>query len=102
MSEVVVIMSRAILRKPASGCEAFHLRTHPQRLARRTYASEPDFNKSFKGQLYDSTHQRLQRERAEQARFAEAREAQKGRRGAPAWMTPFGIAQSRPSTALRA
>ena len=56
---------------------------------RRTYASQPAEEKSFKGQLYDSTHQRLLRERAEQARFAEIREARRPG-GAPAWVAPLG------------
>ncbi|KAK4994580.1 D-lactate ferricytochrome c oxidoreductase [Elasticomyces elasticus] len=42
---------------------------------RRSFATSPSRHeeKSFKGQLYDSTHERLQRERAEQARFAKIR-----------------------------
>lgn len=60
------------------------------RCSRRSYASETDNGKSFKGQLYDSTHQRLIRERAEQARFAAIREGRKGG-GAPAWVTPLGM-----------
>ncbi|KAH0542652.1 hypothetical protein FGG08_002975 [Glutinoglossum americanum] len=44
-----------------------------------TGTNEPT-GKSFKGQLYDSTAQRLERERAEQRRFAEERgESSKGR-----------------------
>ncbi|KAH0551643.1 hypothetical protein GP486_007139, partial [Trichoglossum hirsutum] len=41
--------------------------------------------KSFKGQLYDSTAQRLERERAEQLRFSKERE--KGSKGRPAAIT---------------
>ncbi|KAK3723172.1 D-lactate ferricytochrome c oxidoreductase [Vermiconidia calcicola] len=45
----------------------------------RGYATEEkDERESFKGQLYQSTHERVQRERADQERFAHHREAQKG------------------------
>ncbi|KAL1296618.1 hypothetical protein AAFC00_000108 [Neodothiora populina] len=61
------------------------------RPGRRAYASESGDKPSFKGQLYDSTHQRLQRERADQARFASIRESQKrgAGNGAPAWVAPL-------------
>ncbi|KAF2435917.1 FAD-binding domain-containing protein [Tothia fuscella] len=42
-------------------------------------ANKPPVERSFKGQLYDSTYQRLQRERAEQARFATMRAGQEPR-----------------------
>lgn len=61
-----------------------------RRLGQRNYASEGE-GKSFKGQLYDSTAQRLQRERADQLRFAELRAAQKGSGGTPAWVVPLGV-----------
>lgn len=49
--------------------------SYPLRIftTRRGYATEEKQEKSFRGQLYESTAQRLQRERAEQARFAEKR-----------------------------
>ncbi|KAI7456868.1 hypothetical protein KC351_g18885, partial [Hortaea werneckii] len=51
-------------------------------IARRCYATNPDEGKEdFKGQLYQSTNERVDRERAEQARFAQIREAQKAARG---------------------
>ncbi|KAI5252460.1 FAD-binding domain-containing protein [Aureobasidium subglaciale] len=59
-----------------------------RRVGNRGYASESE-GKSFKGQLYDSTAQRLQRERADQLRFAEVRAAQKGSGGSPVWMVPL-------------
>jgi D-lactate dehydrogenase (cytochrome) len=66
----------------------------------RAYASESEA-KSFKGQLYDSTAQRLQRERADQQRFAQIRAAQKGPGGSPVWVVPLGIVfQCRSSTLL--
>ena len=61
-----------------------------RQVGQRRYASESG-EKSFKGQLYDSTAQRLQRERADQARFAELRAAQKSSGGTPAWVVPFGM-----------
>lgn len=52
----------------------------------RSYATENkkddgEERESFKGQLYQSTFDRLQRERDEQARFTQQREAQKAARG---------------------
>ncbi|KAF2218197.1 D-lactate dehydrogenase [Elsinoe ampelina] len=55
--------------------------------SRRCYASDSD--KSFKGQLYDSTQARVQRERAQQDRFAAIRAAQSRPSGAPIWVTPL-------------
>ena len=49
---------------------------------RRSYASAQEEGRSFKGQLYESTAQRLQRERAEQARFAKQRELGSGGKSA--------------------
>jgi len=64
-----------------------------QQTPRRAYASEE--RPTFKGQLYESTQARLERERAEQARFARIRAEQKPAGGAPIWMTP--ISTDRPS-----
>lgn len=63
--------------------------------SRRCYAAdakkaEKAEKESFKGQLYQSTAERLQRDKAEQARFAGHREAQKAR-SSPAWLVPFGM-----------
>jgi D-lactate dehydrogenase (cytochrome) len=66
--------------------------------SRRCYASkakpevkeEKEEKESFKGQLYQSTAERLQRDKAEQARFAEHREAQRAR-SSPPWLVPFGM-----------
>ncbi|GAB7353227.1 hypothetical protein MBLNU459_g3745t2 [Dothideomycetes sp. NU459] len=66
--------------------------TAARHVSRRSYASESGESKSFKGQLYDSTHQRIQREKAEQARFAQIRGAQKTAGGAPAWIVPLVLA----------
>ncbi|KAF2493996.1 FAD-binding domain-containing protein [Lophium mytilinum] len=50
---------------------------------RRSYASAPEEGgKSFKGQLYESTAQRIQKEREEQVRFATKRQLGSGGRGA--------------------
>ncbi len=44
----------------------------------RWYAADgKDEKESFRGQMYQSTHERVQREQADQQRFAEHREAQK-------------------------
>lgn len=59
----------------------------------RCYATEQKKDgegDSFKGQLYQSTNERLQREREDQARFAQHREAEKARRGNGAWVIPMG------------
>ena len=46
--------------------------------ARRWYAADTkEERESFKGQLYQSTHERVQRERADQERFARQREEEK-------------------------
>lgn len=62
-----------------------------QLTSRRCYATDPkqEEKESFKGQLYQSTAERLQRDKAEQARFAEHRESQKAR-SSPPWLVPFG------------
>lgn len=62
-------------------------------VSRRFYATEQKQDgesESFKGQLYQSTNERLQREREDQARFAQQREAEKARRGNGAWVIPMG------------
>ncbi|WPH00591.1 FAD-binding domain-containing protein [Acrodontium crateriforme] len=69
----------------------------------RAFTSSPKANKNedegnadFKGQLYDSTNARVERDRAEQARFASIREAEKEQRGTPFWVVllalGFGLA----------
>lgn len=88
------------LGRRSGGCNVFQCNHvfHATRLRQsfrsvgRRYASEE--GSSFKGQLYESTHQRLLRERAEQARFAEVREARKGASGSATWVVPFGNSTS--------
>lgn len=69
--------------------------TVQQLSARRCYAADPkqeqEERESFKGQLYQSTAERVQRDKAEQARFAGHREAQKARGGSPPWLVPLGM-----------
>ena len=49
-----------------------------QSIGKRWYADgQQQERESFKGQLYQSTHERVQRERADEKRFAEYREARK-------------------------
>lgn len=59
----------------------------------RCYAADPKQEKeerdSFKGQLYHSTAERVQRDKAEQERFAGYREAHKAR-SSPPWLVPLG------------
>ncbi|KAL2349990.1 D-lactate dehydrogenase [Cryomyces antarcticus] len=55
--------------------------TYSGHIGRRHYANVAEEGRSFKGQLYDSTAARLQRERAEQARFASQRTLGTGGRG---------------------
>lgn len=45
---------------------------------------------SFKGQLYQSTHERILREKEDQARFAQHREAEKAARGNSGLIIPVG------------
>lgn len=66
-----------------------------QQLAgQRCYAADPKKNQeerdTFKGQLYHSTNERVARDKAEQARFTEYREAQNAR-SSPPWLVPFGM-----------
>ncbi|KAI9824631.1 MAG: D-lactate ferricytochrome c oxidoreductase [Thelocarpon impressellum] len=73
--------------RPRSCLQLVPLRRTPglqplQRPRTRQLSTEKDEGKSFKGQLYDSTAQRLQRERAEQQRFARERGGSQGRNAA--------------------
>lgn len=108
-------MSGAMLqRAPARGevrqlAQSLRTRTQPSLLARRIQrcgfadkkekeAASEDFGRTFKGQLYDSTAARLQRERADQARFAQLRAQGKeaGSYGAPVWVTPLSTTSRSP------
>ena len=51
---------------------------------------------SFKGQLYQSTHDRIQRERADQERFVQLREMEKGRGSSSTLVVPLSESASRP------
>ncbi|EME83353.1 uncharacterized protein MYCFIDRAFT_174809 [Pseudocercospora fijiensis CIRAD86] len=57
---------------------------------KRFYATEKkgEERETFKGQLYQSTHERVQREKEEQARFAAQREEQKAASSSGAWFIP--------------
>jgi len=93
------IMSSAIVRRPGA-CRQLQQLTAAARTSfrqsnpasgsgRRGYASEQE--KTFKGQLYDSTQHRLQRERKEQERFAGIRTAKKAAAGPSPWIIPAGM-----------
>lgn len=75
------LLSRRLLAAKAP-IDAISLRTQCFRVSSiRGYATQKDDEgSSFKGQLYQSTHDRLQRERAEQARFANIRDGQRASR----------------------
>ena len=72
-------LPRRLLRRPLlQSLPAQAQLCRSQRIGRRWYAAEEkDQRDSFKGQLYQSTHERVQRERADQERFAQYREAEK-------------------------
>lgn len=65
-------------------------------IAARSYAApagkdeKEGGNASFRGQIYQSTNERVQRERAEEERFARYREAQKSRSSAGI-VVPIGV-----------
>ncbi|KAK5121063.1 hypothetical protein LTR85_005547 [Meristemomyces frigidus] len=82
---------RQLLRRQL--LESSRCRRHTSRAlptGRRRYATQEKGEKEdFKGQLYQSTNERVERERAEQARFSQIRAAQKASQGRPAWLVPF-------------
>jgi D-lactate dehydrogenase (cytochrome) len=100
MSRAATPTSRFLRRQLLERCPRNAI-IQQQRLSacgRRSYAAhvkkdrvvEQEEKDSFKGQLYQSTAERLQRDKAEQARFAGHRESQKAR-GSPPWLVPFGM-----------
>jgi hypothetical protein len=99
MSRAATPTSRFLRRQLLERCPRNAIIQQQQLSAcgRRSYAAhvkkdkvvEQEEKDSFKGQLYQSTAERLQRDKAEQARFAGHREAQKAR-GSPPWLVPFG------------
>ncbi|GAM87285.1 hypothetical protein ANO11243_053070 [Dothideomycetidae sp. 11243] len=93
-------MQQSVVRLPGVRTTTARLpRTHGSRTtaaaasrrvaSRRGYSSDSSGDKSFKGQLYDSTQARVQRERAEQERFAALRAQRQRVAGAPIWATPL-------------
>ncbi|EON67118.1 hypothetical protein W97_06371 [Coniosporium apollinis CBS 100218] len=82
---------RALLRandalKPSATARALNrtsvlLRNQARPISSTARRRENDDGRTFKGQLYDSTRERLQRERAEQARFAKQRQLGTGGTG---------------------
>lgn len=57
---------------------------------RRYATEEKEERESFKGQLYHSTHERVQRERADEARFARHRDTQKASGSSLGMAIPIG------------
>ena len=87
MSSLAATPSRILRRQlPRNGAAAVQ-----QLSARRCYVADAkkEEKESFKGQLYQSTAERLKRDKAEQERFAGHGEAQKAR-SSPPWLVPFG------------
>lgn len=81
-SHVPLLRSSA---RPSTSGKQLRQACSPLLRQRRTFRTTVPFKqeeRSFKGQLYESTSQRLQRERAEQARFAKERGESKGGRNA--------------------
>ncbi|KAK0253423.1 D-lactate ferricytochrome c oxidoreductase [Friedmanniomyces endolithicus] len=84
------LVQRGLLRSRCLELAERQVHTRSGLLSRRAYATEDKTEReSFKGQLYQSTNERVEREREQQARYAQAREAQKRARGTPAWLVPF-------------
>ncbi|KAI9840671.1 MAG: hypothetical protein M1830_007921, partial [Pleopsidium flavum] len=88
MSGKTIILYKSLLRsagRPSRPQRCFQHACSPLLQQRRNFqCSAPvrEEERSFKGQLYESTSQRLQRERAEQARFARERGESSGGRNA--------------------
>lgn len=58
-------------------------------ITRRFYAKGKDERgPSFKGQLYNSVSDRIEREKAEEERFAQHREVQRMAKGGTQWLLP--------------
>lgn len=62
--------------------------------SRRWYAEEKEEakeeKKGFHGQLYNSVYERVQRERADEERFANHRARMRAEQISPMWFVPFG------------
>lgn len=62
-----------------------------QAVGRRWYASgDKEDRDSFKGQLYQSTHERVQREKEEQSRFAQHRDTERASGSSFGLVIPLG------------
>jgi hypothetical protein len=62
-----------------------------QAIGRRCYTSgEKEEKDSFKGQLYQSTHERVQREKEQEARFAQHRDAERASGSSFGLVIPLG------------
>ena len=86
-------ISRHLLRRQLSVFEQHQVQCcRVQAIGRRWYTNEKEERESFKGQLYQSTHERVQREKADQERFAQHREAQKASGGSYGLVVPLVLA----------
>jgi hypothetical protein len=86
------VVSRTLAATPKSGNQHILRVSQPLSQCRRFHRSPPrkEEKLSFRGQLYESTAQRLARERAEEARFAETRNVT-GNSTLRLFATTFGI-----------
>lgn len=82
------------VRRQTAAAATLRLPLCTPRSSVRSYATKrnAEERESFKGQLYQATHERVQREREEQSRFARHREATKNARDGAPWIVPFVLA----------
>ena len=83
------------LASTVARCQVLANQSRCLSVSRRLYAKEnrsPADQKetTFKGQLYNSVYERIQREKADIARFAIHRDAQQTMKGGGQWVLPFG------------
>ena len=102
------VLSRTLVSTPKPGNQHILRISQPPSQCRRFHSSplRKEEKLSFRGQLYESTAQRLARERAEEARFAEARNAAGnstlrlfattfGMQGPHSWPSRLGVPRNR-------
>jgi len=84
-------MHRQLLRRQLHAAPPQRVAFPARHIGRRRYGtSDKGDRDDFKGQLYQSTSERIGREKADYTRFAQLRAAEKAARGPPTWLVPFG------------
>ncbi|KAF2765201.1 hypothetical protein EJ03DRAFT_319812 [Teratosphaeria nubilosa] len=74
----LAMQSQHVLRRQLRTATCWRIAFPARHIGRRRYATnEKDEKDDFKGQLYHSTQERVDKERAEQARYAQLRQARK-------------------------